>query len=305
MTITFRILGAVLFLAGVGALAATQAEKPPVEGPVQLAPGVWIRQSYDIGRYGSNVGWIEFAEYVVVVDTAFPLGAEEALRQIKATTKNKPIRYAIVTHYHGDHSSGTGAFAKENATIIAHENARKDYLERALPDYRKTAQKDPLYAKYDAVAPSLTFSDQLVLDDGARRVEIRYFGHAHTTGCVWIWLPKEKVLFTGDACVNGPFNDMGDSDSASWIAVLEKAKGLGAEKIGPAHGAASDGKLLETQQRYFQELRAKVGELVAQGKSEAEVKAAVDVPMWREWTGQPKMNAENVQHVYKELKSSK
>src|SRR5438105_3296486 len=110
----------IVLMAGVYALASSQAEKAPLEKPVRIADGVWFEQHNDIGKFGSNVSWIEFAEYVVVIDTAFPLGAEEAIRNIKATTNNKPIRYAIVTHYHGDHTLGSGVFAKEGTTIVAH-----------------------------------------------------------------------------------------------------------------------------------------------------------------------------------------
>ncbi len=296
-----RAVTALLFFGGVAALAAQQAEKPPLEKPVKLAEGVWLRTSNDIGKYGCNVGWIEFRDYVVVVDTAFPLGAEEALGHIKATTRNKPIKYAVVTHYHADHSFGSGVFAKEGATIIAHENARKDYVAKNLENFKKQAERDQSYAKAGPYAPAMTFTDELILDDGERRAEIRFLGHAHTTGCIWTWLPKEKVLFSGDACVNGPYNYMGDADSKSWIEVLTKAQALGAEKIGPGHGPAADGKLLQTQKEYFEELRKQVGALVKQGKSLEEVQKAVDIPAWKSWTGQPKMSASNIEAVFKEL----
>lgn len=296
-----RSLAAILFFGVVAAVAAQQAGKPPLEKPVKLAEGVWLRTSNDIGKYGSNVGWIEFQDHVVVIDTAFPLGAEEALGQIKATTNNKPIRYAVVTHYHGDHAFGAGVFAKEGATIIAHENARKDYAAKNVEGFRKQAERDPSYAKAGPAAPTLTFSDELILDDGRRRVEIRFLGHAHTTGCIWAWLPKEKVLFSGDACVNGPFNYMGDADSRSWIEVLGKAQALGAEKIGPGHGPAADGSLLQTQKAYFEELRTQVAGLIKQGKSLEEVKKAVDIPAWKAWTGEAKMSASNIEAVFKEL----
>src|SRR5262245_48459242 len=163
----------VLFMAGVYALAASQADKAPK--PVKVADGVWFEQHGDIGKptwLGSNVAWIEFSDYVAVIDTAFPLGAEEAIRNIKATTNNKPIRYAFLTHYHGDHAYGNGVFDKEGTTIVAHENARREYVARNVENYLKTAEKDPVYAKYKPVAPSLTFSDRLILDDGKRRAEV-------------------------------------------------------------------------------------------------------------------------------------
>lgn len=286
---------------GVYAIAATQAQKAPFEKPLQLGEGIWFEQHHDIGKFGSNVSWIEFGEYVLVIDTAFPLGAEEALRNIRATTHNKPIRYAVVTHYHADHTFGAGVFAKEGVTVVSHENARKEYLSRNVEPYLKAAEKDPVYAKYRPAAPSLTFTDKLILDDGVRRAEIYYFGQAHTTGCIFTYLPKERMVFTGDACVNGPFNYCGDSDTASWIEVLSQVQGLEPEVVVPGHGAVGRRDLLQTQKEYFIELRAQVAELVRQGKSREEVRQAADVPMWKKWTGEQKMSEENVSHVYREI----
>lgn len=292
---------AILLMAGVCALAASQAEKAALEKPVKVAEGVWFEQHHDIGKFGSNVAWIEFADYVAVIDTAFPLGAEEAIRNIKATTNNKPIRYAIVTHYHGDHTLGTGVFAKEGTTIVSHENARKEFLARNVEGYLKTAERDPVYAKYKPTAPSLTFNDTFTLDDGNRRLEIRYFGQAHTTGCIFPFLTKEKIVFTGDACVNGPFNYCGDSDTASWIDVLTQVQALDPETVVPAHGAIAKKDLLQTQKQYFIELRAQIAAMAQEGRTLDEVKAAADVPMWKQWTGEKKMSLENVSHVYREV----
>jgi phosphoglycerate dehydrogenase-like enzyme/glyoxylase-like metal-dependent hydrolase (beta-lactamase superfamily II) len=291
----------IVLMAGVYTVAAQQAQKAPTEKPIKVADGVWFEQHNDIGKFGSNVSWIEFSDYVAVIDTAFPLGAEESIRNIKATTNNKPIRYAFLTHYHGDHSSGTGVFAKEGTTIVSHENARKEYLARNVEGYLKTAEKDPVYAKYKPVAPSLTFTDKFILDDGTRRAEIYYFGQAHTTGCIFFFLPKEKIVFTGDSCVNGPFNYMGDSDSASWIEVLTQVQSLQPDVVVPAHGAVAKADLLQTQKQYFIELRAQIAAMVREGKSLDDAKAAVDIPMWKQWTGETKMSVENISHVYREM----
>jgi len=296
-----RLASLGLLLSSVYVLASSQADKAPTEKPVQVAPGVWFEQHNDIVKFGSNISWIEFSEFVVVIDTSFPLGAEEAIRNIKATTNGKPIRYAIVTHYHADHTLGAGAFAKEGTTIIAHENARKEFLARNVEGYLKTAERDPVYAKYKPTAPQLTFTDKFIIDDGKRRAEVYYFGQAHTTGCIFTFLPKERIVFTGDACVNGPFNYCGDSDTASWIDVLTNVQTLDPETVVPAHGAVAKRELLQTQKQYFLELRARVAALIREGKTLDEAKVEVDVPMWRQWTGEKKMSAENISHVYREL----
>jgi glyoxylase-like metal-dependent hydrolase (beta-lactamase superfamily II) len=280
---------------------ADKAKKPAFEKPVKVAEGVWFEQHHDIGAYGSNVAWIEFSDHVVVVDAAFPLGAELALKNIKQTTKGKRVRYAIVTHYHADHSFGSGVFAKEGATIVAHESARADYLAKNVAAYDERKAKDKVAAKYAAAPPTLTFSERLVLDDGKRRAEILWLGHAHTRGDVFTWLPAEKIVLTGDACVNGPFNFLGDSDTKSWIDALTKAEALGAETVLPGHGPLGPRDVLGKQKQYFVELRQQIAALVKQGKPVDEVVKAVDVPAWKAWTGQPAMKPDNIKHVFAEL----
>jgi cyclase len=295
----------VAFFGGVYAVAAAQAPAPekkkPYEDPVRVAEGVWFEQHHDVPTYGSNVAWIEFADHVAVIDTAFPRGAEQALRNIKRTTKGKKIRYAIVTHFHDDHSFGSGAFAREGAIIVAHESARRDYVERTGKGFAEKAAKDKAYARAPATPPQLTFQDQLILDDGkGRRAELRYFGAAHTKGDVFTYLPKEKIVFTGDACVNGDHNYLGDADTGSWIDVLGKVQALGVEIVVPGHGALAKADVLESQKQYFVELRRQVGEAIKQGKGLEEAKALVNIPAWKQWTGKTEMKPSAITHVFGE-----
>ena len=106
--------------------------------------------------------------------------------------------------------------------------------------------------------PNVIFDDKLVLDDGKQRVEFLFMGHAHTAGDAVAYLPRHKILCTGDACVNGAYNFMGHSDSASWIRALEKMQQLDVKLVCPGHGPLAGKDLLETQKRYFVELRREV-----------------------------------------------
>ena len=124
-------------------------------------------------------------------------------------------------------------------------------------------------------APSVLFPDTLIFDDGVHRVELRYFGTAHTHGDGFAWLPREKVLFTGDACVNGPYNYVGDGQVGDWIKTLDRARELGAQVVGPGHGPLGAASVLEDQQTFFRELY-RVVKVASEGKSPAEVQAAVE-----------------------------
>jgi cyclase len=122
--------------------------------------------------------------------------------------------------------------------------------------------------------PSLVYADALAFDDGNHRVELHWPGVAHTHGDTLVWLPRERILFTGDVCVNGSYNYVHDSDIGAWIQALERAKKLGAAKVCPGHGPIGGPEVIADQQAYFIELRRGVQALVDAGKSPAEISDA-------------------------------
>src|SRR5262249_14117640 len=148
--------------------------------------------------------------------------------------------------------------------------------------------------------PNLVFDDKLVLDDGTQRVEFLFLGHAHTPGDAFAYLPKHKLLCTGDACVNGAYNYMGHSDPASWVRVMERAQQLDVKFVLPGHGPVAGKELLEKQKRYFVELRAQVKAGIEAGKTFDDIRKGIDLPWYKEWTTVPPTEA-NVQFVYDEM----
>src|SRR5262249_42831819 len=148
--------------------------------------------------------------------------------------------------------------------------------------------------------PGMEFEDKLVLDDGKQRVEMLFFGHAHTPGDAVLYLPKHRIVCTGDACVNGAFNFMGHSDSASWVRVLERVQQPDVKAVCPGHGPLAGKDLLERQKRYFVELREHVRRGLDAGQGVEDLIKGIDLPWYKEWTG-VKPPGDNVRHVYAEL----
>jgi glyoxylase-like metal-dependent hydrolase (beta-lactamase superfamily II) len=110
-------------------------------------------------------------------------------------------------------------------------------------------------------APTLLYRTEMIFDDGKHRVELLHFGTAHTHGDGWAWLPNEKILFSGDACVNGAYNYTGDGNIGEWIKTLEAVKKLGAKVVCPGHGPMGGPELLEDQQAFFIALQDEVKKL--------------------------------------------
>jgi cyclase len=294
----------------VSGLPARAADAPPMKFNEvrEVAPGVFFRYSaisatdQNIAFGGSNNIWIIFDDYVSVIDANFPKEAGDVLAAIKETT-NKPIRYVLDTHHHGDHSFGNAVFAGAGASIVA--QAKCAGLLRELgPEGFAAAGRGPTGRKDVAAStlkvPNVVFDDKLVLDDGKQRVEFLFFGHAHTKGDAFAYLPRHKILCTGDACVNGAFNFMGNGDSASWIRVLEKCQQLDVRLVCPGHGAPAGKELLEKQKRYFIELRRQVQHGIDANKSLDDIVASIDMPWYKEWTG-VRPTGENIKQVYAEL----
>ncbi len=274
----------------------------------EVAPGVFFRYSAisatddKVVFGGSNNIWVVFEDYVVVIDANFPSGAEDVVAAVKKTT-DKPIRYVFDTHHHGDHAYGNAVFAKAGASIIAQANCAK-LLRLNGPKEFADAGKPPTGRKDVADStlkvPNVIFDDKLVLDDGKQRIEFLFLGHAHTAGDAVAYLPKQKILCTGDACVNGAFNFMGNSDSASWIRTLERMQQLDVKTVCPGHGPLAGTEVIEKQKRYFVELRRYVKKGIEAKKDAEELAKKVDFSWYKEWTGvQPA--GPNVKFVYDEL----
>src|SRR5262245_57006282 len=273
----------------------------------EIAPGVFFRYSSisatdpKVPFGGSNHAWVVFKDYVVVVDANFPKEAGDVIEAIKKTTK-KPIRYVLDTHHHGDHAWGNAVWIEHGATIISHRNCARILRQTGPAEFAaagkgKGGRKD--VAASTLKFPTLIFDDRLVLDDGKQRVEFLQLGHSHTIGDAVAYLPKHKILCTGDACVNGPYNYMGQSDSASWVRALEKMQELDVDLVAPGHGQLADKTLLQKQKRYFQDLRKVVKKGIDEGKEIEDIIKTIDLPWYKEWTT-VKPAADNVRHVWNE-----
>ena len=241
-------------------LSSLAAQSPTVGKVQQVAPDVYFYEG-DIGKGHCNNGWVVFEDYVLVIDANFPSGAREVIAKIHHQTK-KPIRFAFDTHHHGDHAYGNQVWVDEGATAVAHTGVLDEMkrLETGAfggpPGRWEDAAKEREDVRGSKLKPpTLLFPDTLIFDDGKHRVELHHFGMGHTKGDGIAWLPKERIVFTGDAVVNGPYNFLGDGDTGAWIETLDKVSALGAVTVGPGHGPLGQASVIKDQQTFFRELR--------------------------------------------------
>lgn len=276
----------------------------------EIAPGVFFRYSSisatdpKVPFGGSNNVWVVFKEYVVVIDANFPKEAADVLAAIKKTT-DKPVKYVFDTHHHGDHAWGNTVWAKAGAKVIGSTNCARLLKANGPAEWEKEQKK--VDGRKDVKDNELktvdeAFDETLVLDDGTQRVEFIFYGHAHTPGDAVAYLPKHKLVCTGDACVNGAFNFMGHSNSASWVQVLTKIEKLDVKMVCPGHGEVAGKGLLAKQRRYFEDLRAEVKKGIDDKKEVKAITAGLTMNWYKEWTGKAAKDIpDNVKHVHDEL----
>jgi cyclase len=216
-----------------------------------------------------NNAIIEMKDYLIVVDANFPSGARLAMEAAKKVS-NKPVKYVFDTHHHGDHLYGNPVWTQAGATTLAYKGVSEE-LKRYEPkrwQAEAKQRKDVAELKLDAPEPPKQTFDKspFILKDDTREVRFYFFGWAHTRGDGFVYLPKEKVLCSGDATVNGPYNYTADADIANWPKVIAAAQKLDVAHVLPGHGGPGGKELLAGQAQFMTELHSAVQAAVKQGK---------------------------------------
>ena len=262
--------------------------------------------------FEGNVTVVEQTAGLVVVDAGgTPLSGQRVVRQIRAISR-KPVRFLIYTHYHGDHNLGAGAFVKAwpDVRIVSTEATRRNmtgkpmaYIATYAKGYADTlkslgailedAKAPPAlkagvshfeasgsgivaaYQDLKAWPADVTFTDHLTLQDAAAPVEIMFLGPANTDGDAVVWLPKQRVVASGDV-VTAPVPYAASSFPRTWIEAIRRIEALDYAYLVPGHGELqTDHAYLDRVIGALQSVRDQVGPLAAQGLSLEETRKRV------------------------------
>jgi glyoxylase-like metal-dependent hydrolase (beta-lactamase superfamily II) len=266
---------------------------------------------------GNSAVIVNDDDVVVVDDFASPAGAWVLLEEIKTLT-NKPVRAVVNTHFHYDHAHGNQTF-DNTVTIIGHEYTRemltgnksiemplyKNYL-TGLPNQIanlrqrvasetdaavKTRLQTQLQAAENNAAsqaelkptpPNVTLRTNMTLFRGSREIQIRFLGRAHTAGDVVVFLPREKIVITGDM-LTSTLSNMSDAFVNEWVTTLDELKKLDFVTILPGHGEAfTDRAKIEYFQAYLRDVWTEVSRLKQQGVSAEEAARRADLTKHRD-----------------------
>src|SRR6266478_4392592 len=277
-----------------------------------VADGVYAAIAKPAYKVNCNAAIIFLDDVVLVVDThSKPSAARALIEQIKKLTP-KPVKFVVNTHFHWDHYQGNEAYPSSwpaGVEIISSEatranierigiprikneivsmpqeiaNLKNDLGEASTAERKSVIQENIRQAEayfaelklMQVTLPTMTFDRSLILRRGGRTVEILWLGRAHTDGDVFVFLPNEKVLATGDA-LHGWTPFMGDSYPYDWIQTLDAAEKLGFEFVIGGHGDVMHGKqTFELWKQYFGDLMERTAEVYAEGASLEEAKKSV------------------------------
>jgi glyoxylase-like metal-dependent hydrolase (beta-lactamase superfamily II) len=218
-----------------------------------------------------NTGIIIGDDGVMVIDTqATPDMAQDVIRRIREIT-DKPIKYVVLSHYHAVRVMGASAYHADH--IIASQATHELIAERGQFDFDSEVGRFPrLFQGVESVPgltwPTLTFDSSMTLWMGKRRVELKHIGRGHTKGDIVVWLPEEKVLFSGDLVEFGATPYTGDAYLSDWPQTLANVRALGAEKLVPGRGdALTTPETVEAAISGTQEFLTQMFESVKQGRA--------------------------------------
>ncbi|GAA1032480.1 MBL fold metallo-hydrolase [Virgisporangium ochraceum] len=258
---------------------------------------VWAYVQPDGTWWVNNAGFILGDDGVVVVDTC---ATEERTRAflavVDAHTGATPVRWAVNTHTHGDHTYGNSLLPAAT-TIVGHEAMREHLLtDPIIEGCPPLWDPVPDWGDVERRVPSVTFRDALTLHPGGHRVEVRHPGHpAHTTGDAVVWLPDQRVLFSGDLLFHGltPLVFMGSVTGAitalRWIADLDPAV------VVPGHGPLIHGpdlaRVLDEHERYYRLVIDLAERAMASGTPVLEAARAADLGPFADWADRERLVA--------------
>lgn len=188
-----------------------------------------------------NSGIVVGDDGVLIVDaTATPVMARELIARVRSVT-DKPIKYVVLSHYHAVRVLGASAYQAQE--VIASRGTYEMIRERGAQDMKSEIERFPrLFDAADSIPgltwPTLVFERELTLFMGSVEVRISQPGPGHTRGDTIVWLPAERVLFSGDLVEYEAAAYTGDAQLEEWPVTLEKLRALGPDKLVPGRGPA-------------------------------------------------------------------
>lgn len=246
----------------------------------------------EIYRFRNNFHYSVFAVTPAGVIVTNPIDAEAAkwLKAEIAQRWNRPIKYLVYSHDHRDHIAGGEVFA-DTATVVAHRRAKEVIVDEKRP----------------TAVPNLTFDNSLTIELGGTVLELTYVGKNHSDNSLVIRFPRERILFAVDfiPVKAMPFRDFPDGYLQEWINSLKRVEAMSFDVLAPGHGPLGTKADAVAYRELMEELRADVTRLAREGKSLDDIKKAVTMEKYKDWSGYQQMRELNVEGMYRMVQATR
>jgi glyoxylase-like metal-dependent hydrolase (beta-lactamase superfamily II) len=265
---------------------------------------------YMLEGEGGNIAASVGEDGIVIVDDQFaPLAdkIQSALKNLKIT--DKPVRFVINTHYHGDHTGGNEPFANTGSTVIAQDNVRKRLETPGIAGNGGSIKMETTAAPQGAL-PVITFEHDVTVHLNGEDIRALHFPAGHTDGDAIIFFPKNNVVHMGDDFVRYgfPFIDVSSGGSVQgMIAAMEKVSTqLPPDvKVIPGHGALSNLDDVREFVKMLKETSAAVQKAINEHKTVEQMKQEKILAQWAKWSGEFLDADKFIETLYNSLTGSK
>jgi glyoxylase-like metal-dependent hydrolase (beta-lactamase superfamily II) len=271
----FAAIATTVLLAGAAIAQQPAAAPPPPDfSKVEIKTTDLGDNVYMLEGQGGNITVAIARDGIIMVDSEFaPL--HDKIKAAIAVVSNLPIKYLVDTHFHGDHTGGNEAFARDGATVVSEINVRTRLA--AGTTNGLTGVKTP--PQPDAALPAKTYTGAFKIRLAGRVADLRHIANAHTDGDTYVWFKTANVLATGDTFTNGRYPNI-DFVNGGHIRGMIAATDLylklvnDKSRIVPGHGPIADKAALVNYRAMLVTARDRMAKLVKDGKSEDDVIAA-------------------------------
>ncbi|MBN8430557.1 MBL fold metallo-hydrolase [Microbulbifer salipaludis] len=275
-----------ILAAGLLALSAMPVHAQRDFSNVEIKPQTVSENLYMLTGAGGNMALFVGDDGAFLVDDQFAPLSEKILAEVTKLT-DKPLRFVVNTHWHGDHTGGNENMGKAGALVVAHENVRK---RMSTEQFTKLWNRTTPAAPPEAL-PVITFTDATTFHWNGDEVRVQHVGPAHTDGDSIIHFKNANVIHMGDTFFNGSYPYIDISAGGNVDGVIENARKVlemadGNTKIIPGHGPLTDKQGLQQYHDLLVRLRNKIKTLVDAGNTKEQVIAAKPTKEFDEKYGQ-------------------
>ena len=288
-------------------VSAANAQQQVDWDKIQIKTTDLGHNTYRLEGQGGNITVAVGTDGIIMVDTQFAPLSDKIKAAIKAISP-LPIKYAIITHFHGDHTGGIANFQKDGTVAVAQDNIRIRLI--AGTTNGTTGNKMPPQSG-DAIPKQTYVGGTTTIEVGGRKAVLTHFYNAHTDGDTAVWFEDANVLATGDIMNNNHAFQQADFANGGDIRGMIRATDAWLKlvndqtKVQTGHGPLGNKKSIADYNAMVKAAREKVEKLFLDGKSEAEVVAMDPLKeLNATWAANPQAAVNFTKQVYNSFKRS-